>query len=119
MWIWYVKFPPVCYTLCTILYTAMSFFCLLVNTPVPVVGLERGPFSFVSTIEELLGRNSSGFGLENREYGRGDPLRWPRDTLYPQKFALTSPTLGGRSVGIVRLRTKTTEFVCCLFLFVD
>jgi hypothetical protein len=23
--------------------------------------------------------------LENREHGRGDPLRWPRDTLYPQK----------------------------------
>jgi hypothetical protein len=31
--------------------------------------------------------------------GRGDPLRWPRDTLYPQKLALTSP-----------LRTKATEF---------
>jgi hypothetical protein len=40
-----------------------------------VVSLERGPLSLVSTIEELLGRNSSGFGLENREYGRGDPLR--------------------------------------------
>jgi hypothetical protein len=33
-----------------------------------VVGLERGPLSLVSTTEELLGRNSSGFGLENREY---------------------------------------------------
>jgi hypothetical protein len=40
-----------------------------------VVGLKRGPLSLVSTTEELLGRNSSGFGLENREYGRGDPLR--------------------------------------------
>ena len=30
--------------------------------------------------------------------------------LYPQKLALTSPTDGGRSVGIVRLRTKATEF---------
>jgi hypothetical protein len=40
-----------------------------------VVGLERGPVSLVITIEELLGRNSSGSGLENREYGRGDPLR--------------------------------------------
>jgi hypothetical protein len=29
----------------------------------------------VNTLEELLGRNSSGSGLENREYGRGDPLR--------------------------------------------
>jgi hypothetical protein len=52
-------------------------------------------------------------GLENREYGRGDPLRWPRDTLYPQKLALTSPTSGGSSVGIVRLRAKATEFVLC------
>jgi hypothetical protein len=39
------------------------------------MGLERGPLSLVSTIEKLLGRNSSGSGLENREYGRGDPLR--------------------------------------------
>ena len=30
--------------------------------------------------------------------------------LYPQKLALTSPTGGGRSVGMVRLRTKATEF---------
>jgi hypothetical protein len=37
------------------------------------VALERGPLSLVSTIEELLGRNSSGSGLENREYGHVDP----------------------------------------------
>ena len=30
--------------------------------------------------------------------------------LYPPKLALTSPTGGGRSVGIVRVRTKATEF---------
>jgi len=30
--------------------------------------------------------------------------------LYPRKLALTSPTGGGRSVGIVRVRTKATEF---------
>jgi hypothetical protein len=30
--------------------------------------------------------------------------------LYPQKLALISPTGGGRSVGIVRSRTKATEF---------
>jgi hypothetical protein len=39
-----------------------------------VVGLERGPLNLVSTIEELLGRNSSGSGLENREYGHRGPL---------------------------------------------
>jgi hypothetical protein len=74
------------------------------------VGLERGPLSLVSTIEDILGRNSSGSGLEHREYGLGDPLRWPSGTLYPQKLALTSPTSGGRSVDIVRLLTKATEF---------
>jgi hypothetical protein len=31
--------------------------------------------SLVSITEELLGRNSSGSGQENREYERGDPLR--------------------------------------------
>jgi hypothetical protein len=50
-----------------------------------VVGLERGPLSLVSTIEELFGRNSGGSGLEIREYGLGDPLHWPSDTLYPLK----------------------------------
>jgi hypothetical protein len=64
-------------------------------------GQEWGPFSLVSTIEEVLGRNSIGSGLEIREYGRGDPLRWQRD-LDPQKLALTSPTSRGRSVGTVR-----------------
>jgi len=33
--------------------------------------------------------------------------------LYPQKLALTWPTGGGRSVGIVRSRTKATEFFLC------
>jgi hypothetical protein len=35
------------------------------------VGLERGPLSLVSITEELLGRNSSGSGQENREYDWG------------------------------------------------
>ena len=33
--------------------------------------------------------------------------------LYPQKLALTSPTGGGRSVGLVLSRTKATGFVVC------
>jgi hypothetical protein len=45
---------------------------------------------------------SSGSCLENREYGRKDPSRWPSGTLYPQKLAITSPRSGGRSVGVVR-----------------
>jgi hypothetical protein len=43
-----------------------------------------------------------------------DRLSTPTDfikrTLCPQKLAITSPTSGGRSVGIVRSRTQTMEF---------
>jgi hypothetical protein len=81
-----------------------------------VVGLERGPLSLVSTIEELHGRESSGSCLENREYGRGDPSRWPRGTIYPQELALTSPTSGGRSIGIVHSPTKATELLLRIIL---
>jgi hypothetical protein len=78
------------------------------------VGLEWGPLSLKNPTEELHGRKSSGFGLENRENGRMDPLRWPRGTLYPQKLALTSPTSGILSVGVLRSRTQAT--VLLLFL---
>jgi hypothetical protein len=62
------------------------------------VGVDWGPLSLVSTTEELLGRKSSSSSQENREYD-------------PQKLALTSLTSGSRSVGIVRSRTKATDFV--------
>jgi hypothetical protein len=75
-----------------------------------VEDLERVTLSLVSTTEELLGRNNNVSGLESREYGRRDQLRWPCDTLYQQKLALTSPTSGGPSVGIVPSRSQTTEF---------
>jgi hypothetical protein len=74
------------------------------------VCLEQGPLSLVSTTEELLGRNSSGFGLEILEYGRGDPSCWSLGILYPQNLALTSQTSGGRSVDIVRSRNEAMEF---------
>jgi hypothetical protein len=65
----------------------------------------------VSTTEELLERNISGFGLENQEYGLRYPSCLPRDTLSQQKLALTSPASGGHLVGIVRSRIKATEFI--------
>jgi hypothetical protein len=40
-----------------------------------VVGLELSSLILVSTTEEILGRNISGFGLENLEYGRRVSLR--------------------------------------------
>jgi hypothetical protein len=78
------------------------------------VGLERGPLSPVSTTEELLGRKSSGSGLEKLEYGRRDQSRFPRGTLHPHKLALTSPTSGGSLLGIVRSQTRATERVVAL-----
>jgi hypothetical protein len=74
-----------------------------------VVGLERGLLSIVSTTEELLERRSRGSGLENLKYGRRNPSRWPRGNLCQQKLALTSPTSGCRSIGIVRSQNKAEE----------
>jgi hypothetical protein len=63
----------------------------------------------VRTTEELLERKVAAPVYETEIKDRGNPLRWLRDTPYPQKLALTSPTSGSRSVGIVRSRTKATE----------
>jgi hypothetical protein len=78
-----------------------------------VVDLKRGPLSLVSITEELLRRKSSGSGLESREYGRRNPLCWPRNIFYPKKLTLTSHICGGHSVGMVGSRTKAMEFVIC------
>jgi hypothetical protein len=75
-----------------------------------VVFLERGSLSLVSTIEELLERKCSGSGLEIRKYSPRNPSRWPRAPSICKQLALTSPTRGCFSVGIVRSRTQATEF---------
>ena len=84
------------------------------------MGLERGPLSLVRSIEELLEfKKSSGSGPENRDLTAvGIRCADHVTPLYPQKLALTSPTGGGHSVGIVRSRTKATEFryIDCLSL---
>jgi hypothetical protein len=57
----------------------------------------------VRTTEELLEGKVAALVYKTEINDRGNLLRWLRDTLYPQKLA-------GRSVGIVRSRTKVTEF---------
>jgi hypothetical protein len=77
----------------------------------------RGPLSLVTTIEELLGRKSSGSGLENRDYGWRDQSHWPCGTLKPQTLALTSPASSGRSVGIGDSRSQATEFSILVLIY--
>jgi hypothetical protein len=75
-----------------------------------LVGLERGSFSLVSTTEELLDRKVAApvYKTENKALGIRDA-----DHVAPsirKKLAITSPTSGGRSVGVVRSRTQTMDF---------
>ena len=71
-----------------------------------VVGLERGPLCLVrlnwgATWIRFRKKRLTAVGTRCANHVT---------TLYPQKLALTSPTGGGRSVGMVRSRTKATEF---------
>jgi hypothetical protein len=74
------------------------------------VSLERGLLSLGITIEGLLGRNSSGSGQETKNTTIGTRFADHAALSNPQKLALTSPTSGDYSVGIVRSRTQATEF---------
>jgi hypothetical protein len=74
------------------------------------VGLERGPLSLARITEELLERKVAA-PVEKSEINlvRTRCADHTSPTS-PQKLALTSPTSGGRSVGMVRLRTKSHAF---------
>jgi hypothetical protein len=75
------------------------------------VGLERGPLSLVNINEELLEWKSSGSGFRKPRVRPGVCVVLTTRHPLSAKLALSSPTGCGRSVGIVRLRTKTTELL--------
>jgi hypothetical protein len=68
-----------------------------------VVGLERGPLNLVSVAEELLEWKGSGSGSRKSRLTTVGVRCADHVTPFTHKMlALTSPTSGGRSVGIVR-----------------
>jgi hypothetical protein len=71
--------------------------------------VERGPLSLVSTTQELLYRKVAAhvYKTENTavEISHADHVA----PSIRKKLTITSPTSGGRSVGIVRSRTQTME----------
>jgi hypothetical protein len=76
-----------------------------------MAGMERGPLSLVSTTEQLFERKVAApvYKTENTAVGirHADHVA----PSIPKKVAIALPTSGGRSVGIVRSRTQTMEFI--------
>jgi hypothetical protein len=75
-----------------------------------VVSLERGPLSLVSITEELLDRKVADPVYKTKNTAVGIRNVDHVASSIRKKLAITSPTSGGRSVGIVRSRTQTMEF---------
>jgi hypothetical protein len=73
------------------------------------VGLEWGSLSLVSTTEELLDRKVAAPVQKTENTAVGIRHADHVAPFYPLKLAISSPTSGGRSVGIVRSRTQTTD----------
>jgi hypothetical protein len=75
------------------------------------VSVERGPLSLESTTEELLGKKNAAPVYKTEITAGGIRCADYEAPIYPQELALNSSTSGDHAVGIVRSRTRATEFV--------
>lgn len=78
------------------------------------MGMERGPLRLVRKIEELLGRENSDFGLENLGLTAEGIGCADQSALSTRNIRHYFAGSGDRSVGIVRLRTKTHGVCFCI-----
>jgi hypothetical protein len=77
--------------------------------------VERDPLSLVSTTEELLDRKVAAPVQETENTAVG--IRYDDHVAHYllKKLAITSPTRGGRSVGLVSSRTQNMKFSLVLY----
>jgi hypothetical protein len=75
-----------------------------------VIGLERGPLILVSIIEKLLGRKSSGSGLETENKAVGIRRADHEASSIGKSWDKCRRQAAVFSVGIVRSRTQAMEF---------
>ena len=85
-------------------------YCFVALKFIKVDSLIQEYFSKFSQLRSYLNKKVAAPVQKTEINGRGDRCADHVTPLYPLKLALTSPTGGGHSVGIVRSRTKATEF---------